>query len=52
MEISGHRTAAMLWRYNITDTRDVKEAGNRTGKYLADMHSRPVETATKRKNLQ
>lgn len=28
MEISGHRTAAMLWRYNITDTRDVVESGS------------------------
>jgi hypothetical protein len=26
IEISGHKTASMLWRYNITDTRDVKEA--------------------------
>ena len=34
MEISGHKTASMLWRYNITDTRDVKEAGKRTEKYL------------------
>ena len=34
MQISGHKTASMLWRYNITDTRDVKEAGERTGKYL------------------
>jgi hypothetical protein len=24
----------MLWRYNITDTRDVKEAGKRTERYL------------------
>lgn len=34
MQISGHKTASMLWRYNITDTRDVKDAGERTGKYL------------------
>jgi hypothetical protein len=25
----------MLWRYNITDTRDVTEAGKRTEKYTA-----------------
>ena len=30
MEISGHRTPAMLWRYDITDARDVVEAGKRT----------------------
>jgi hypothetical protein len=34
MQISGHKTASMLWRYNITDTRDVKEAGKRTERYL------------------
>ncbi len=34
MEISGHKTASMLWRYDITDTRDVKEAGRRTESYL------------------
>jgi integrase len=34
MQISGHKTASMLWRYNITDTRDIKEAGKRTGSYL------------------
>lgn len=33
MLISGHKTASMLWRYNITDTRDVKEAGKRTERY-------------------
>ena len=34
MQISGHKTASMLWRYNITDARDIKEAGKRTEKYL------------------
>jgi integrase len=34
MQISGHKTASMLWRYNITDARDIKEAGKRTGRYL------------------
>lgn len=34
MQISGHKTASMLWRYNITDTRDIKEAGKRTERYL------------------
>lgn len=36
MQISGHKTPSMLWRYNITDTRDVKEAGKRTEKYLGE----------------
>ena len=34
MQISGHKTASMLWRYNITDTRDIKDAGKRTERYL------------------
>jgi len=34
MQISGHKTASMLWRYNITDARDIKEAGKRMEKYL------------------
>lgn len=34
MEVSGHKTAAMLWRYNITDTRDIVEAGRKTERYL------------------
>jgi hypothetical protein len=34
MQISGHKTASMLWRYNITDARDIKEAGERTERYL------------------
>ncbi len=36
MQISGHKTASMLWRYNITDTRDIKDAGKRTGRYLEE----------------
>ncbi|MBV9180240.1 MAG: tyrosine-type recombinase/integrase [Acidobacteria bacterium] len=34
MLISGHKTASMLWRYNITDARDIKDAGKRTERYL------------------
>ena len=34
MQISGHKTASMLWRYNITDARDIKDAGQRTERYL------------------
>jgi hypothetical protein len=52
MQISGHKTASMLWRYNITDTRDVKDAGKRTERYLeakkedqyADEHAEYVST--------
>jgi integrase len=36
MEVSGHKTASMLWRYNIVDARDIKEAGRRTEKYLRE----------------
>jgi len=52
MEISGHRTPAMLWRYDITDTRDVVEAGKRTGEYLADVHARPAAQSPKRRSVQ
>jgi integrase len=34
MQISGHKAASMLWRYKITDARDIKEAGKRTERYL------------------
>ena len=34
IQISGHKTASRLWRDNITDTRDVKDAGKRTERYL------------------
>ena len=34
MQISGHKTASMLWRYNITDARDIQEAGKPTERYL------------------
>ena len=30
MQISGHKTASMLWGYNITNTRDIKNAGKQT----------------------
>ncbi len=52
MQISGHKTAAMLWRYDITDTRDVVEAGKRTEKYLADVQSRPLAQSSKRRSVQ
>ena len=51
MEISGHRTPAMLWRYDITDTRDVVDAGQRTERYLADVNSKPVAETAKRRSL-
>jgi integrase len=34
MAVSGHKTASMLWRYNILDARDIQEAGRRTERYL------------------
>jgi integrase len=34
MQISGHKTARMLWRYNITNPPDIKDAGKRTERYL------------------
>lgn len=32
--ISGHKTASMLWRYNITDVPDIRNAGTRTEHHL------------------
>lgn len=44
MEISGHKTASMLWRYNIVDARDIKEAGRRTERYLREQTGAPKQT--------
>lgn len=47
MQISGHKTASMLWRYNITDARDIKEAGKRTQRYLeAQREQQHAQTPT------
>lgn len=51
MEISGHKTASMLWRYNIVDARDIKEAGRRTERYLQEQKARPKERQAKGKGL-
>jgi phytoene/squalene synthetase len=49
MEVSGHKTAAMLWRYNITDTRDIVEAGKRTARYLEEQKTaNPAQAAVRR----
>jgi integrase len=34
MQISGHKTNSMLWRYNITNERDIQDAGRRIEAYL------------------
>jgi hypothetical protein len=47
MEISGHKTASMLWRYNIVDARDIKEAGLRTERYLQEQKACPKERQPK-----
>jgi integrase len=47
MEVSGHKTASMLWRYNIVDTRDIKEAGKRTERYLREQRATPIEPQPK-----
>jgi len=51
MEVSGHKTASMLWRYNIVDTRDIKEAGKRTERYLREQRASPKEQQTNSKGL-
>jgi len=48
MAVSGHKTASMLWRYNILDARDIQEAGKRTERYLAQQRISPItENPTK-----
>lgn len=42
MRISGHRTRAMLDRYDISDDSDVQEAGKKTDNYLKKRH-RPTD---------
>jgi len=51
MEVSGHKTASMLWRYNIVDARDIKEAGRRTERYLREQNAAPKERETVSKEL-
>ena len=51
MEVSGHKTASMLWRYNIVDARDIKEAGRRTERYLKEQNAAPKERETAHKDL-
>jgi integrase len=44
MAVLGHRTASMLWRYNILDARDIQDAGKRTQRYLEQQRGqKPTE---------
>lgn len=53
MAISGHKTASMLWRYNITDTRDIREAGRRMQLYLEQLgNAQPMEKPTESSNVK
>ena len=53
MAVSGHKTASMLWRYNITDTRDIIEAGRRMQQYLdRQRESEPTENPTESFNAK
>lgn len=53
MAISGHKTASMLWRYNITDTRDIQEAGRRMQLYLEQLgNAETTEKPTECSNVK
>jgi integrase len=53
MAISGHKTASMLWRYNITDTRDIQEAGRHAERYLEQLRTaEPTEKPTECSNVK
>ena len=49
MEVSGHKTANMLWQYDIVDARDIKEAGRRTERCPREQKAAPSERETKLK---
>jgi hypothetical protein len=43
----------MLWRYNITDTHDIKEAGRRMQLYLEQLgNAQPTEKPTEYLNVK
>jgi integrase len=46
MQIAGYKTPSMLWRYNIIDERDIREAGKRTERYLRENESQHAGTPT------
>lgn len=52
MQISGHKTASMLWRYNITDARDIKDAGKRTERYLEAQNAQQAGKPTEYTNVK
>ena len=52
MEITGHKTRAMLYRYSITVERDLREALQRTESFRKSLPAEPAPVAfpeTKRK---
>ena len=36
MQITGHKTRSVFGRYNIVSERDIRKAGQRAGRYLAE----------------
>jgi hypothetical protein len=42
MKISGHNTDSVYRRYNITSSRDLREAGRRVNAYVADRISQTL----------
>ena len=39
MKITGHKTESVFERYNITDSRDIQNAGQAVTKYLKEQQS-------------
>jgi integrase len=46
MMISGHKTRSILDRYNIVDERDLRMAGERLERYLAELKTHATGTST------
>ena len=45
MKISGHKTDSIYRRYNITSSRDLKEAGRRVNAYVSERISQTLVKA-------
>ncbi len=50
MQITGHKTRSVFDRYNIVSERDIREAGQRAGRYLAEKDTKTGTTVNPEPN--